>query len=78
MTLQQLVKWKAFRKIQPDPMDRLCDILKIGLASFGGELSPDDFEPCLDKRKPEPSAGPGAAQQIVAPLMGQSNGDSNR
>lgn len=82
MTPVQFVNWKAFRRIQPDPMDRLCEIVKRGFARvcaiMGDDVSPDVFDPCVDKHEPEHVAGPGEAKQILGPLMGASSGNSNR
>lgn len=82
MTPMQIVKWKAFRRIQTDPMDRLCVILKRGFAAMvgmvGNECSPDAFEPCDSKREPELIAGPGAMKQLLSPTMARYNVDGDR
>lgn len=74
----QMAKWRAFRKIQPDQMDRVCDILKKGFAavanSMGAKFDEDDFEPVEDKKRPPPVTRPLTAAEIgVVP-----NGNSNR
>lgn len=79
MTPVQFVNWKAFRRIQHDPMDRLCEILKRGFAAqCGAEVLPDAFDPCVDKHEPEHVAGPSEAMQIVGPLIGMPSGNSDR
>jgi hypothetical protein len=41
-------EWMAFRRIEPDPLDRIAEILKIGFATLcavnGAEIEPDKFE----------------------------------
>ncbi len=69
---EQMAMWRAFRTIQPDIGDRICEILKIGFAavanSMGAKYEPDDFEPCPDKKRPAPVMGPA---QIAARVRGK-------
>lgn len=82
MTPLQMAKWRAFRSIQPDVHERMCDILKNGLAAvanaMGAEYKPDDFEPAEDKRQPEQVASPNQAAAIATMALGQPNGNRNR
>lgn len=60
LTPRQFAEWIAFRRLQPDPLDRLIRIVKLGFAalcnSWGAKLEPDDLDPL----KPEQRSGPDA------------------
>ncbi len=83
ITPLQMAKWQAFREIQHDAQERICEILKRGLCSIanvmGGKFEPDMFEPCSDKYQPEPVASPDQAAAIATMALGPPpDGNSNR
>lgn len=58
MTPQEFDEWIAFRRIEPDPDERLRVIVTRGLhglcRAWGMELEPEDLDPAL-KDEPKPS-----------------------
>ena len=67
---EQMAKWRAFRTIQPDIGDRICEILKLGFCAVANSMGakydgPDDFEPCKDKKTPAPVMGPAQVAERV-------------
>ena len=79
----QMAKWKAFRQIQPDIGDRLCEIAKLGFCAMvnvqGGKCEPDDFEPAPDKKRPTEITPRQAAANAAAILPGVvRHGNSDR
>lgn len=60
--------WLAYDKIVGDPLGRIATILKRGFASihssWGGEYSPDDFDP------EPPEEGEAAVDEIMSPEQG--------
>lgn len=57
-------EWVAFRRIEPDPDERLREILKLGISAIcgalGHEVSPETVDPWNDA-KSDALAGPGQA-----------------
>lgn len=58
MTPRQFDEWIAFRRIEPDPDERLRVIVTTGFLAlchaWGVDLEPEDFDPAL-KDQPETS-----------------------
>jgi hypothetical protein len=50
-------EWVAFRRIEPDPDDRLREIVKLGFAAlcraWGMEISPHDLDPWAEDEAAE-------------------------
>ena len=55
-------EWLAYREIEPDPLDRLFTILRLGFSAvcnaWGAKVEPKHIDPYLDKQ-----TGPAAVQQ---------------
>ena len=81
MTPLQFAKWQAFRTMQPDPADRICEILKMGFAAvanaWGASYEPDHFEPASDKKRVPHVIGPAQAAAMVSGRVSAARGDSN-
>jgi len=49
VTRAQFEEWLAYREIDPDPMDRIIHILRLGFCAicnaWGAKLEPKDFDP---------------------------------
>ena len=77
-----MAKWQAFRIIQPDIGDRICEILKRGFAAvanaWGAEYEPDDFEPAPDKKQVKSMASPDQQVTMMAVKHRAPDGNSNR
>lgn len=75
-------EWIAFRRLEHDPMDRVCHILKFGFAALcaakGLELAPDSFDVPVDGKPPviaQPDiAGPAEAQALFCAVAVQAAG----
>lgn len=83
MTPLQAAKWQAYRHLQPDPHERICDILKRGFAilvsAWGGECDENDLEPYLEKKRVEKLASPDQMAAVASMALGaNSHGNSNR
>lgn len=70
----QFDEWLAFRQIEPDPDDRLREVLKMGFAmlarSWGNEkIEPDDLDPWGRDEKAQ-SVSPNRAAAIVGAAYG--------
>jgi hypothetical protein len=56
MTPEQRDEWIAYRQIVPDPIERLIEVCKRGLAllinAWGGKIEPDDLDP-MEHEEPE-------------------------
>jgi len=61
-------EWIAYRRIEPDPDERLREILKLGFAAIcrllGNDVSPDRFDP-WDDSEPDRPVGPAEAAAIL-------------
>jgi hypothetical protein len=57
VSAEQFDEWLAFDRIEPDPLDRIREILKLGFsvlaAGHGARISPAEFDPV---KPPEPAA----------------------
>ena len=67
---QQFDEWIAFRRIEPDPADRLRVILTTGLLalcqSWGVEFTPKDLDPMLEEQEQEVTPEQAAAMMRLA------------
>ena len=67
---QQFDEWIAFRRIEPDPADRLRVILTTGLLalcqSWGVEITPKDLDPMLEEQEQEVTPEQAAAMMRLA------------
>ena len=67
---QQFDEWVAFRRIEPDPADRLRVILTTGLLalcqSWGVEITPKDLDPMLEEQEQEVTPEQAAAMMRLA------------
>lgn len=61
---------EAFEQIDPDPLDRIREVLKLGFAAVcavaglgGANINPDDLDP-VTKKNP-PATGPVNQDQVV-------------
>lgn len=74
LTPEQVAKWRAFRQLQPDGMERLIEVCKIGFSllanAWGAHCEPDDLEPYPEKRTPELEASPNQAAKIAGMVLG--------
>lgn len=75
MTPQQFDEWVAFRRIEPDPDDRLRVIVTTGLLAlckaWGTDLEPKDLDPVLkDKPEDTPMMTPDQAAQAARMAYG--------
>lgn len=74
----QFDEWVAYRTLEPDPVERIVEILKRGFTalvlSWGGELDPDDLDPkdfSNDKRNEAMSPAQSAAMARQAISRGR-------
>ena len=76
---RQFDEWIAYRTIEPDPVDRICEILKLGFSAMvslgGGEMEPDAFDPkdfSDDKRNDamSPAQSAAMAKQAISRAQG--------
>ena len=51
---QEFDEWLAYREIEPDPLDRLFTILRLGFSAvcnaWGGKVEPRHIDPYLEKQ----------------------------
>lgn len=85
LTPQQMAKWQAFRRLQPDGIERLIEVCKLGFAVlaniWGASVEPDRFEPANEKRSAaskHQTASPNQAAIIAHVALGNPNGKRNR
>jgi hypothetical protein len=49
LTPSDMDEWVAFEEIEPDPMETLIEVVKLGfstvMAAWGAEIAPDYFDP---------------------------------
>jgi hypothetical protein len=73
MTPEEFDQWIAYRTIEPDPVERIAEILKRGLVavtnSWGGKLEPDMLDPKMDASGSSDMT-PGEAKQVLASRLG--------
>lgn len=64
-----LLEWAAFERIEPDPLEVIIDVLRLGFAalSVGAHVSPDD----LDPRRQKQEGGHASPNEMVAALRSQ-------
>ena len=67
---QAFDKWVAFRQLEPDPLDRIAEILKLGFAAvvnaWGVDLRPEYFDPSADKNETAKTVSPKEGAKIIA------------
>jgi len=73
---EQLAEWVAFRNLEPDRMDRIITILKLGLAaicwSLGNQaVEPDNFDPLPQHSRPESEFSPTQAAMAFSMFAGK-------
>ena len=84
MTPQAMDEWRAFRRLQPDQLKRIAEILKLGLTAvanaFGGRWEPDDFDPLKGAaiETADHEASPNAAASMAVAGLGTPHGNRNR
>lgn len=76
ITPEKWAEWIAFRHLEPDPMDRIITILKLGLAavcwSLGNNaVEPDQFDPLPSRAKTEPEFSPTQAAMAFSMFAGR-------
>lgn len=82
-------EWIAYRQETPDPVDRICAILRFGFWMLVSAWATDDFsmKPCqfdpLGPQEPEEQLSPDQAAQATAMQLGpgqsgKRNGHGNR
>ena len=71
---QQFDEWIAFRQIEPDPLDRLAEILKLGFAAivnaWGGDATPGYFDPGKEEATGS-CLGPAQTEAIMRSVYGE-------
>lgn len=71
LTPDQFAEWRAFRRLEPDPMERIIQILKLGFATLaGGGIDPEQFD-LKPSRAPEPAASPTQAAMAFSMFAGR-------
>lgn len=54
---RQFDEWLAYRQLDPDPLDRITEVLKLGFAAvlgaWGASDKPDDFDPAVKRKESE-------------------------
>jgi hypothetical protein len=82
MTPGEMDRWRAFRQLQPDPLERIAVILKLGFTaicnSWGAKLHPDDFEPAAEKKAKDDVMTPNQAAALATSMLGRPHGIGNR
>jgi len=82
LTPEELDWWIAYRELEPDPIDRIAEILKLGFTTlcrcWGGKVTPDDFEIRPTAKEGEPTVGPRQARQMIEAITGDIDGHGNR
>lgn len=75
ITREQFDEWLAYREIEPDVLERIIVILKLGFCalcnSWGAKLKPEDFDPSPNAKRDE-ALGP----QQVAAMLGATVSDA--
>lgn len=77
LTPRQFDEWVAYRTIEPDPIERICEILKRGfsvMASMGGgKMEPDEFDlkTCDDGNE---AMSPAQSAAMARQAIGRSQG----
>jgi len=75
-TPEQFDEVEAFRTIESDPLDRLAEILKRGLAAlcrvsgFGADVTPNSLDPDKDGEEVAKPVGPKTAAAILRGTLG--------
>ena len=67
LTRDQFDEWLAYRTIEPDPLDRLFAILRLGFSAvcnaWGAKIEPKHIDPYLEKELAG-GAGTTAAEEM--------------
>jgi len=69
-------EWLAYRELEPEPMGRVIEILKVGFAALasafsGVSVEPDYFEPQPEKGSPVVAEDASMSPQQGAAAFGQ-------
>lgn len=63
-------EWIAFERIEPDLMETLIGVVKLGfmavMGAWGAECTPDSFDPRKQKKKEEEIVDASPDQQVAA------------
>jgi hypothetical protein len=84
---KQFDEWLAYRELEPDPIDRIVSILRLGLCAvanaWGGKLEPQHIDPDLAREMSEASGQtdsepiqevtPNQGAAIVSTVLGAPN-----
>ncbi len=67
--------WEAFDKLEPDPWDRIREVLKLGFAAIvaawtSAEVDPDSFDPQAKREKEQQFVSADAAMGMVKGAYG--------
>jgi len=75
MTPRQFAEWIAYRRLEPDALETIIEVLKLGFTAlvncWGGKLEPDNFDPRLRDRKQEAEQTPEQAAMIFRAFAGR-------
>jgi len=73
LTPEQFDEWLAYREVEPDPLERLIEILKLGFvavcASWGMHIRPEDIDP-MAANSPGQEVTPTQGAQLVTGYLG--------
>jgi hypothetical protein len=79
VTPQQFDEWLAYRELEPDPLERLIGVVKLGfatlVAAWGMKIEPSDLDPWGSEPQ---EASPEQSAAIVRGKLGPPNGNRNR
>ncbi len=57
LTPGQFAEWIAYRRLEPDPVELIVEVMKLGFAAivqtWGGKVEPSYFDPRSDRSKEE-------------------------
>jgi len=69
-------EWVALEEIDPDPLERITEVLKLGFATlcavsgFGVQIDPDELDPVTRKREEDTFVSPNEAAKILGGVYG--------
>ena len=75
MTPEEFDEWRAYRELEPDPLGRIAEILKLGFVAvcgaWGLNLTPDTFDPAAETASPVAEVTPNQGAQMVGSCLGR-------
>lgn len=73
---RQFDEWVAFEQLEPDPLDRIREVLKLGFATlagvsgFGARIEPDELDPVTRDQSKSKLMSPEQAAETLRGVYG--------